>query len=76
MSWFVPSDSRLPFVGVLDPNARTGTCLTAACEVPALKGLLGPLARFEPAAVCTGAASNACPASASCTGGACTVRPK
>lgn len=44
-SWFDPEDRRLPYVGVLDPNARTGTCVSAGCDLPALKKLLGNLAK-------------------------------
>ena len=44
-SWFEPEDRRLPFVGVLDPNARTGTCVSAGCELPALSRLLGDLGK-------------------------------
>ena len=45
VSWFDPPDPRLPFVGVLDPNVCTGTCLTAACELDRLRSLLGNLAK-------------------------------
>lgn len=44
-SWFEPEDRRLPFVGVLDPNARTGTCVSAGCELPSLSRLLGDLGK-------------------------------
>ena len=43
ISWLDPQDPRLPFVGVLDPNVCTGTCLTAACELDRLRKLLGNL---------------------------------
>ena len=56
VSWFDPSDPRLPFVGVLDPNVCTGSCLTAACDLTALRGLLGNLAK--PAAVPQPACTN------------------
>ncbi len=49
-SWFYPMDPRLPFVGVLDPNACTGTCITAACDIERLKGLLGDMAKVRPPA--------------------------
>ena len=69
VSWFDPSDPRLPFVGVLDPNVCTGTCLTAACDLTALRGLLGNLAK--PAAVPAAAPQPACTNSAT----QCTAKP-
>ena len=56
ISWLDPQDPRLPFVGVLDPNVCTGTCLTAACELDRLRNLLGDLAK--PAAVPQPACTN------------------
>ena len=44
-SWIEPPDRRLPFVAVLDPNARTGTCVSAGCDLAELQKLLGPLAK-------------------------------
>ena len=48
-SWFDVPDPRLPFVGVLDPNVCTGTCITAACDIGRLGRLLGDLAKIQPA---------------------------
>lgn len=42
-AWFDPEDRRLPYVGVLDPNARTGVCVSAGCDLVQLKKLLGDL---------------------------------
>ena len=69
VSWFDPSDPRLPFVGVLDPNVCTGTCLTAACDLTALRGLLGNLAK--PVAVPAAVPQPACTNSAT----QCTAKP-